>query len=195
MLFSSITMAPKFYTRRSLCVNTPANLVEKLDEIAGAQDPAIKSNAGSNEAFTKVPTLPEAPTLPLAPLPTEDLFTKFIKVFIKTTQAQALAEQQERLFKARILETYSGKSHMDCYYFCQQYEEYFETSGTIRMNCTLFAAIFFCGTVSFRWAQLKYRHKSATLIMWSNFKVFFRKDLRNSQAFIDSIWSKFRRDS
>ena len=31
--------------------------------------------------------------------------------------------------------------------------------------------------------------------MWSDFKTFLRKDLESSQAFIDSIWSKFRRDS
>ena len=31
--------------------------------------------------------------------------------------------------------------------------------------------------------------------MWSKFKAFLQKDLGSSQAFINSIWSKFRRDS
>ena len=99
-------------TRRSPCIN-PFIDPTKQDELAGAQ--GRSSNAGSNEA----PTLPETPTPPLVLPPTEDLFTKFMKVFIETTQAQALAEPRERSLKARSLETYWGKSHMECYHFCQ----------------------------------------------------------------------------
>ena len=63
------------------------------------------------------------------------------------------------------------------------------------MNHTPFAASFLHGTISLKWAQHKRRHQSAILIIWSEFKTFFRKDLGNSQAFINNIWSKFRRDS
>ena len=63
------------------------------------------------------------------------------------------------------------------------------------MNRTPFAASFFRGTISLRWAQHKRHHQGATPITWSEFKTFFRKDLGNSQAFINNIWSKFRRDS
>ena len=63
------------------------------------------------------------------------------------------------------------------------------------MNCTLFATTFLRGTVSLRWAQYKRRHKSATPITWPEFKNFLQKNLGDSQAFIDSIWSKFKRDS
>ena len=31
--------------------------------------------------------------------------------------------------------------------------------------------------------------------MWPEFKTFLQKDVGDSQAFINSIWSKFRRDS
>ena len=31
--------------------------------------------------------------------------------------------------------------------------------------------------------------------MWSEFKTFLQKNIGNSQIFIDSIWSKFKRDS
>ena len=74
------------------------------------------SNASSNEALT----LLEASTPPFVPLPTKDLFTKFMKVFIETTQAwdQEQLEPQKHPLKARTLETYSWKSHMDCYNFC-----------------------------------------------------------------------------
>ena len=63
------------------------------------------------------------------------------------------------------------------------------------MNCTPFAATFLHGPISLRWAQYKQRHKKTTSIMWSEFKAFFWKDFGSSQAFIDSIWSKFRKDS
>ena len=84
---------------------------------------------------------------------------------------------------------------MDYYHFYQQYEDYFETSDVIGMNCTPFAATFLCDSISLRWAQHKRRHKCATPITWSEFKALFRKDLGSFQVFIDSIWSKFRRDS
>ena len=178
---------------RSPRVNTSVNPAGELDELAGAQDPARRSNAGSDKA----PIPPEASTLPLVPPTSEDLFNKFIKVFMETmqAQAQALAEPQERPLKAKTPETYSRKSYMDCYHFCQQCEDYFKTSSTTGINRTPFAATFLRCTVSLRWAQHKRRHKSATPITWPEFKNFLRKDLKDSQAFINSIWSKFRRDS
>ena len=146
-------MTPGFcITRRSPCVNTPVDPVGELDELAGAQDPARRSNAGSDEAPTKAPIPPEASTSPLVPPTSKNLFIKFMKVFIKTIQAlaQALAEPQDRPLKTRTLETYSGKSHMDCYHFCQQCEDYCKTSGTIGMNRIPFAATFFRGPISLR---------------------------------------------
>ena len=76
---------------------------------------------------------------------------------------------------------------MNYYYFCQQCEDYFETSGAIGMNCTPFAATFLRGFISFRSAQHKRRYKRATPIMWLEFKAFLQKDLGSLQAFIDSI--------
>ena len=71
-------------TRRSPRDNTPVNLAGELDELASAQGPARRSNAGNDEALTP----PEAPTPPLV-LPTfEDLFTKFMKVFMEATQSR-----------------------------------------------------------------------------------------------------------
>ena len=62
------------------------------------------------------------------------------------------------------------------------------------MNRISFAASFLRDSISIKWAQYKRRHKSATPMMWSNFKTFLQKDLGSLQAFIDNIWSKFRRD-
>ena len=84
---------------------------------------------------------------------------------------------------------------MKCYHFCQQCEDYFKTSGATGMNCIPFIASFFHGSISIKWAQHKRCHKSTIPITWSDFKIFLWKDLGSFQAFIDSIWSKFRKDS
>ena len=87
-------MAPGSRARRSPRVNPPADPTGEQDELAG-QGPVRRFNAGSDEAPTEAPTPLEAPTPPLIPSSTEDLFTKFMKVFIETTQAQAQAEPRE----------------------------------------------------------------------------------------------------
>ena len=69
-------------THRSPYVNIPVNSAGELDELAGVQGPARGSNAGSDEA----PTPPETSTPLLISLTSEDLFTKFMKVFIETMQ-------------------------------------------------------------------------------------------------------------
>ena len=81
-------MAPGSRACRNSCVNTLVNPARELDELAGAQGPARGSNAGSNEAFPKAPTPLEAFTPPFVPPTSKDLFTKFMKVFMKTMQAQ-----------------------------------------------------------------------------------------------------------
>ena len=83
----------------SFYVNILADFAEELDELAGAQDSAKRSNIKSNEAFTP----PKAPNLPFVP-PAKDLFTRFMKVFMEMTQAQT--EPQERFLKARTPEIY-----------------------------------------------------------------------------------------
>ena len=117
MLFNSIAMAPKSRARQSPYVNSPANPAGEQDELADTQGPARGSNVGSNEAPTEAPTPLEAPILPLVPPPVEELFTKFMKVFIETTHTQTLAKLWERPIKIKTLENYWGKSHMECYHF------------------------------------------------------------------------------
>ena len=85
-------MAPRSCAHRSPCVNLPPDLAGEQDKLADIEDPVRGSNVGSDEAPTKASTPLEAPIPPLVPLPTEDLFTKLMKLFIETTQAQARAE-------------------------------------------------------------------------------------------------------
>ena len=97
-------------------------------------------------------TPPKAPTLSLVLFTFENLLTKFMKVFMETTQAWDQLEPWKRPLKARTLETYFGKSHMDCYHFCQQCEDYFETLGATGMNRISFTATFLRGAISLKWA-------------------------------------------
>ena len=51
--------------------------------------------------------------------------------------------------KARFLDVYRGKSHMDFYNFYQRYEDYFDTAGATGPTWILFAASFFQNRISF----------------------------------------------
>ena len=75
-------IVPRFCAYQSPCINTPANPAEKLDDLAGALDPAKGSNIGSDEAFTP----PKAPILSFASLLAKDLFKIFMKIIIEIMQ-------------------------------------------------------------------------------------------------------------
>ena len=86
---STFAMAPgSRTTRQSPCINPPADIPEEQDKLASATE---RTDAGSDE--TSIPL--EAPTPPFVLPSAKDLFTKFMKVFMETTQAQALAELRE----------------------------------------------------------------------------------------------------
>lgn len=105
------------------------------------------------------------------------------------------AGPREQPLKARFPDLYYGNSHMDCYRFCQQCEDHFETAGANGPNRILFAASFFRGTVVQRWHQHKRRSEAEAPMTWAKFKNFLRKNLGDDRAFANSICSKFRRDS
>lgn len=114
-------------------------------------------------------------------------------------QSQAGANQKPRkkLLKAKNPDLYFGKSHMDCYNFCQQCKDNFAMAQATGSNRIPFAATFLCKTISLRWTQYKCHHqgKRVVPITWAEFKAFLRMNLGESRSFVDSIWSKFKRDS
>ena len=76
-------------TQYSSYIYPPVDFTEE-NKLVGTQDPVWRSDASSDKAF--IP--PKVPTWPLVPLFAKDFFIKFMKIFIKTTQAyaQILAE-------------------------------------------------------------------------------------------------------
>ena len=86
---------------------------------------------------------------------------------------------------------------MECYHFCQQCEDHFDTAGATGSNRTPFAASFLRGRISFRWHQHKRRSQGEEVgpLSWTEFKAFLRKNLGDSRAFVDATWSRIKRDS
>ena len=111
--------------------------------------------------------------------------------------APIVAEAYRKKLKARFPDVYRGKSHIDCYNFCQQYEDYFATAGATGPTWILFAASFLRNRISFRWQKYKRRYDAKTLVpvIWDEFKAFLRRSLDDSQAFVDTYWGKLKRDS
>ena len=76
-----------------------------------------------------------------------------MKAYLESNQGpRQLPEEREQTFKAKVPEVYYGKSHMDCYQFCQQCKDHFETAEATGFNRTPFTASFLRGNISVRWA-------------------------------------------
>ena len=163
-----------------------------------------------HEVLHSTPTGPTPASAPgsAAPAPvsssTEELFEQFMQTYMETVRNPALAppaepreEASDRPLKARNPDLYYGNSHMECYYFRQQYEDHFETAGAKGHKRVPFAASFLKDRILFRWQQHKNRieRDMAAPLTWDKFKAFVTKSLGESTAFVDNIWSKIRRES
>ena len=86
---------------------------------------------------------------------------------------------------------------MDCYNFCQQYENYFATARVMGPTRIPFAVSFLRDRISFRWQQYKRKRdgNSSVPVTWDKFKAFLRRSLGDSQAFVDTYWGKIKRNS
>ena len=78
--------------------------------------------------------------------------------------APVVSEMPREKLKARSPNVYHGKSHIDCYNFCQKCEDYFATAGATRPTQISFAAFFLWDRISFRWQQYKQKHDKETSV-------------------------------
>ena len=76
---------------------------------------------------------------------------------------------------------------MECYCFCQQCENHFETAGVRGPNHILFPALLLCSTVVQQWQQHKRRSQGLVPMTWLKFKSFLQKNLGDSTAFVDNL--------
>ena len=178
------------------------------DELARDQGPAEGSHSGSTSPAPSrnptsgpalVPALIPASVPAPAPAPGsfDELFRQFMKAYLESQKPSRPLAERERSLKAKVPDVYYEKLHIDCYHFCQQCEDHFETAGATGANRTPFAASFLRGNISVYWTQFKCCHRGEELtpITWTEFKAFLQKNLGESKSFVDSIWKKFKRDS
>ena len=127
---------------------------------------------------------------------TEEDLQRILKAVLEA-QVPVYNEPREKPLKARSPDVYRGKSHIECYNFCQQCEDHFATAGAQGPNRIPFAASFLCDRINFRWQQYKRKldAESTVPISWNEFKTFLRRSLGDSRAFVDSYWKKIKRDS
>ena len=116
------------------------------DELAGAPTKGNSTPAVSH-ASTPIPAYAPAPTpAPAsAPGPPERYTDKdlqrdtklALELFVKGQehcQLQANSAPRKQPLKAQFSNLYYGNSYLDCYWFCQQCKDYFETAGANRLN-------------------------------------------------------------
>lgn len=125
----------KFY------INFLPSFTREQDKFA-SQNVVKKVNTNSN----KVPTFFKTPISTFVSFFTKNLFTKFMKTFIKITEIQI--RSWKHFFKAKSVEIYLGKTYIDYYHFYQQCKYHFKISSPIGINNISFAFLFFCGTIS-----------------------------------------------
>lgn len=77
--------------------------------------------------------------------------------------------------KSRLSDLYSGKSHMECYHFCQHCEDHFDTASATGPHRTPFAASFLRGRISFRWHQHKRRVRECLHRLKLSLKLSFER--------------------
>ena len=145
------------HLRRSPCRNLlPTNPLE--DELARDPGPVRGPHSGNtfpapscNPILALIPIL--VPTLISALATTNNLLKKFMKVYLEMNQGpkQLLAEYKQS-FQAKVPELYNDKLHMDCYHFCQQCKDHFQTAGFTGTNRNPFAALFLRGNINVHWA-------------------------------------------
>ena len=176
-------------TRRSLCRNPPLG---GEDELAGD---SLRASIKGNNTPTYSLAVSWAPTF--APPSIDELFKRFMKAYFESNQEpRQPPKKRKQSLKAKVLDVYYGKLQIDCYYFCQQYEDHFETSRVTETNRTLFAVFFLCENISVQCTRFKHcQSEKVAPIIWIEFKSFLQKNLGESKSFVNNIWKKLKRDS
>ena len=160
----------------------------------------------SGDKLFDEPARPQGANLPIAVVPTaappvpkytEEDLQRILKTVLEARAPTTSEEPWDKPLKAHSPDVYRRKSHMECYNFCPQCEDYFATAGARGANRIPFAASFLRDRISFRWQQYKRKQNadSSVPVTWDEFKAFLRRSLGDSRAFVNTIWSKIKRDS
>ena len=129
-----------------------------------------------------------------------ELLKQFMKAYLEAqtpaqTAAEKDAEPYERPLKARLPDLYYGDLHIECYRFCHQCKDCFDTARAKVLNRISFAASFLRKKALRQGFQYKRQNNGAKPITWPEFNCFLWPNLRDSKAFVDGIWSKTKCNS
>ena len=94
----------------------------------------------------KTPVNP--PTEPPVAKYTEEDLQKILRTVLEA-RAPPFDGPREKPLKARSPDVYCGKSHIECYNFCQQCKDHFATAGAKSPNRISFAAFFLRDCINF----------------------------------------------
>ncbi len=86
-----------------------------------------------------------------------------MRIYIKKVRDQAPAapntkakkDSLDRLLKPQNPDLYNGHLYMECYYFCQQYEDHFEVARSLGHKHVPFTAEFLKNHILNWWQQYK----------------------------------------
>ena len=123
-----------------------------------AQQALAGSNQPEEVPVETTPTLSTAstPSQVLASAPAHALYTKedlqrITKLYMGSFLQENCQEGPRQIqLKVQFPDLYYGKSHIECYYFCQECKDHFDTAGATGSNHTPFATFFLYGRISFR---------------------------------------------
>ncbi len=123
-------------TQRTQASEAPINRSNDGDH----EDPLASNKPGPSKAPAEAPAGPPQTLSPAAPnivRYTQKDIDHSLQTFLQASKGGS-----GDILKAKILDVYRGKSHMECYNFCQQYEDHFATYIAIEPNRIPFAAFF-----------------------------------------------------
>ena len=98
-------------------------------------------------SYDKTPINSPAIELPIAKYTEEDL-QRILKTVLKA-RVPLSNTPRKKLLKARSPDVYHGKSHMEYYNFCQQYEDHFAIARAKGPNHIPFTALILYGHINF----------------------------------------------
>ncbi len=102
-----------------------------------------------------LPGPPQAPPLPVLQDPGANRYSQQdLERIIQTFLQNSKGGFRDKL-KAKTPDVYRGRSHMECYNFCQQCEDHFATCGATGPNQIPFATSFLRDQINFHWQQHK----------------------------------------
>ena len=132
--------------QRGQASKIPTNRFNNRDH----KDP-LGSNKPEPSKALEAPVEPPKVLFPVFPTPNIARYTQkdidhLLQMFFQVSKYRSGDKLQ-----TKTPDVYQCKSHMECYNFCQQCEDYFITCEAIRPNQIPFAASFLQDHINFRW--------------------------------------------